>query len=146
MNVQKSVEPCVFVVDDDKSILTAFTRLLGSAGYQVRAFSSPTEFLAEHDPKVPGCALFDVGMDEVDGLSLQQHLIDAGVVRPIIFVTAQDDARTGVAAMKAGAVDYLTKPVQEQVLLDAVQSAIETDLASRRDRAETTSSASASIT
>ena len=136
MGVQTSSEPCIFVVDDDRSVLNAFSRLLGAAGYRVRAFSSPNAFLAEHDPSVPGCALLDVGMDEIDGLSLQERLHLNGVRRPVIFVTAQDDITSGIRAMKAGALDYLTKPVQEQALLEAVGAAIEIDRKARQEGME----------
>jgi FixJ family two-component response regulator len=128
--------PCVYIVDDDVPILNAFSRLLETAGYSVQAFSSPGDFLAKHDPDQPGCALFDVGMEELDGLSLQDRLLEAGIVRPVIFVTAQDNARSGVRAMKAGAVDYLTKPVHEDVLLAAIASAIESDVSARQSRSE----------
>jgi len=127
---------CVYIVDDDRKVLTALSRLLTVTGYHVRAFDSPHAFLAEHDPAMPGCALFDVGMADVDGLALQDILQRDGHSRPIIFITGHDDAKTGVRAMKAGAVDYLTKPVQDTELLTAVQSAIETDLKVRRSDAE----------
>lgn len=112
----------VFVVDDDPSILASFSRLLGAAGYDVRAFSSSREFLTHHDPALPGCALLDVRMAELDGLSLQTALSVQGVPRPIIFVTACDEARTGVQAMKAGAIDYLVKPVDAATLLSTIQA------------------------
>jgi FixJ family two-component response regulator len=136
MTVQSSSEPCVFVVDDDRSILNAFSRLLGAAGYKVQAYSSPADFLAAHDSAVPGCALFDVRMNDMDGLALQEHLQHEGVDRPIIFVTGQDDLRTGIRAMKAGAMDYLSKPVQESALLAAVGNAMELDRETRRERME----------
>lgn len=139
MNQCTHITPCVFVVDDDRNILKAFSRLLGTAGYAVRTFDSPKEFLAHHDPAVPGCALFDVGMSEIDGLSLQEHMVSEGNTRPIIFVTGCDNVEAGVRAMKAGAVDYLTKPVQDEALLAAVGTAIETDLkaaCARREIAE----------
>jgi FixJ family two-component response regulator len=123
-------------VDDDRKILAALSRLLTVTGYQVRTFDSPRAFLAEHDPAAPGCALFDVGMAEVDGLALQDILQRDGRSRPIIFITGHDDARTSVRAMKAGAVDYLTKPIPDTELLAAVQSAIDRDLKTRREDAE----------
>ncbi|MGN6147903.1 MAG: response regulator transcription factor [Rhizomicrobium sp.] len=126
---------CVYIVDDDRKVLTALSRLLTVTGYHVRTFDSPRAFLAEHDPATPGCALFDVGMAEVDGLALQDILQRDGRSRPIIFITGHDDARTSVRAMKAGAVDYLTKPVQDTELLAAVQNAIDADLKARRDDA-----------
>jgi FixJ family two-component response regulator len=136
MTAQPLPEPCVFVVDDDRSILTAFSRLLGAAGYKVRTYSSPADFLAAHDSTVPGCALFDVGMSEMDGLALQERLHHEGVDRPVIFVTGQDDLRNGIRAMKAGAMDYLSKPVQEEALLQAVGNAVELDRVARHERME----------
>jgi len=136
MTTQTSAEPCVFVVDDDRSILAAFSRLLGAAGYKVRTYSSPSDFLASHDSAIPGCALFDVGMSEMDGLTLQERLLNEGIDRPVIFVTGQDDLRNGIRAMKAGAMDYLSKPVQEEALLQAVGNAMELDRAARHERTE----------
>ncbi len=127
---------CVFVVDDDKSVLTAMSRLLTSAGYQVKTFDSPMSFLAEHDPAVPGCALLDIGMAEVDGLALQDILARSDHARPIIFITGNDDVKTTVRAMKGGALDYLTKPVQDTALLAAVDAALDADFEARRKRAE----------
>jgi FixJ family two-component response regulator len=133
-----NTQPCVYIVDDDRSILTALSRLLTATGYNVRTFDSPRNFLAEHDPEMPGCALFDVGMGEVDGLALQDILLRSGGSRPIIFLTGHDDAKTGVRAMKAGAIDYLTKPVQDTDLLTAVRSAIDADMRARIASAELT--------
>lgn len=130
------LDPCIFLVDDDRSVLSAFSRLLGAAGYRVHAFSSPRDFLAEHDVSVPGCALLDVGMDEIDGLSLQESLHRLGSRRPVIFITGQDDVASGVRAMKAGALDYLTKPVEERVLLDTVDAALALDRERRCEEAE----------
>ncbi|HEX4860191.1 MAG TPA: response regulator [Rhizomicrobium sp.] len=129
-------DPCVFLVDDDCSILAAFSRLLGSAGYKVRAFSSPADFLAAHDRAMPGCALLDVGMIEMDGLALQRLLRQEGVDRPVIFVTGQDDLQSGISAMKNGAMDYLSKPVGDEALLAAVGKAIALDCEARRERGE----------
>lgn len=123
-------------MDDDESVLRALSRLLSSAGYDVKAFHSPTEFLREHDPDILGCALLDVGMAELDGLAVQQALLHDENLRPVIFITGRDDAKTGVSAVKAGAFDYLTKPVQDTALLAAVQAAIELDIESRRKRGE----------
>jgi FixJ family two-component response regulator len=127
---------CVFIVDDDRSVLTAVSRLLTTAGYRVKTFDSPMSFLAEHDPSVPGCALLDIGMAEVDGLALQDILTRSDHARPIIFITGNDDVKTSVRAMKAGALDYLTKPVQDTALLAAVESALGADLEARRMRGE----------
>jgi FixJ family two-component response regulator len=128
--------PQVFVVDDDRAILKAFSRLLGSAGFHVQTFDSPAEFLVQHDPDVPGCALLDVGMRGMDGLELQAELANVGARRPIVFVTGRDDARTSVRALKAGAVDYLTKPVDGDDLIAAVSSALARDEKARAQRSE----------
>jgi FixJ family two-component response regulator len=136
MSVHPASEPCVYIVDDDQSVLRALSRLLSSAGYEVKAFHSPKDFLQEHDPDVSGCALLDVGMAELDGLAVQQALLHDESHRPVIFITGHDDANTGVRAVKAGAFDYLTKPVQDTALLAVVQAAIESDIESRRKYAE----------
>ena len=132
MNVQTNPNPCVYIVDDDQRVLTALSRLLSSAGYDVRAFNSPVEFLRDHDPDQPGCAILDIGMSEIDGLTLQEQMINNHVSRPVIFLTGRNDARSGVRAIKAGAVDYLTKPVQDSGLLKAVAQGIDVDLKLRQ--------------
>jgi len=132
VSVHSASESCVYIVDDDHSVLRALSRLLSSAGYEVKAFHSPKDFLREHDPEVSGCALLDVGMAELDGLAVQQALLYDENRRPVIFITGRDDANTGVRAVKAGAFDYLTKPVQDTALLAVVQAAIESDIESRR--------------
>ncbi len=132
MNAHPASESCVYIVDDDLSVLRALSRLLVEAGYDVKAYHSPKDFLREHDPELSGCALLDVGMSELDGLAVQQALLYDENRRPVIFVTGHDDANTGVRAVKAGAFDYLTKPVQDTALLAAVQAAIEADTEARR--------------
>ena len=129
----------VFVVDDDPAVLRALARLLAAAGYRTRTFASPEEFLARHDPAEPGCAVFDLAMPDVDGLELQQLLFESGIERPIIFVTGQGDIQTSVRAMKAGAVDFLTKPVSADALLGAVARARKLDMQLRQARSETAS-------
>jgi FixJ family two-component response regulator len=129
----------VFIVDDDPGVLRALARLVGAASYRARTFASPEAFLSQHDPAEPGCAVFDVAMPDVDGLELQQLLFDSGIDRPIIFVTGQGDIPTSVRAMRAGAVDFLTKPVSGEALLAAVARAQELDAQARRDRNETAS-------
>lgn len=131
---QKSGAARVFVVDDDRRILTALSRLLGAAGFDVETFETARDFLERHDPNIPGCALLDVGLDDLDGLALQQALSANNGTRPVIFLTGCDDVNTSVRAMKAGAVDYLTKPVQDTALIAAVQSAIENDRLAREER------------
>jgi FixJ family two-component response regulator len=124
----------VYVVDDDPHVLKAFRRLLETEGYNVCVFDSPRAFLDAHDPDLPGCALLDVGMTELSGLETQKQLLALGDTRPVIFVTGHDDVQTGVLAMKAGARDYLIKPVPDDVLLGAVETAVQSDLAAYRDR------------
>ena len=125
----------VFIVDDDEAILRALSRLLGACGYGVRTFSSSEAFLAESDPTIPGCAILDVLMPGLDGLRLQAALNDSGIERPVIFITGYGDIPMSVRAMKAGAVEFLTKPFRDQDLLDAVGLALERDRV-RRAREE----------
>jgi FixJ family two-component response regulator len=124
--------PRVFLVDDDPSVLSALGRLLLSAGYEVASFSSAREFLLDSHAALPGCAVLDIRMTEIDGLSLQQEMSSRGDVRPIIFLTGCDDAATSVRAMKAGAMDYLVKPVQDTDLLAAIETAVRLDDLARR--------------
>jgi len=128
-----------FLVDDDPAVLRSITRLLNAAGFKTKSFSSPQEFLSSHDPAVPGCAIIDLVMSELDGLHLQQALIEAGSERPIIFLTGKGDISTSVRAMRAGAVDFLTKPVKREALFSAVMRAANVDAMSRQKRDETKS-------
>jgi FixJ family two-component response regulator len=123
----------VYVVDDDPPVLKAIQRLLQTEGYNVCAFVSPRAFLDAHDPTLPGCALLDVGMAELDGLETLNALLALGETRPVIFITGRDNVQTSVMAMKAGASDYLIKPVAESVLLTAVATAVQGDVAARRE-------------
>jgi FixJ family two-component response regulator len=113
----------VFLVDDDAGVLKALSRLLRAHGYVTRSFASAQEFLDDHDAAVPGCAVLDVSMPGLDGLELQQAMTAAGVQRPIIFITGKGDIPTSVRAMKAGAIDFLPKPVRDEDLLSAVDNA-----------------------
>jgi FixJ family two-component response regulator len=115
----------IYLVDDDPGVLKALTRMLNTQGYEVLAFSSSTEFLAEHDPSLPGCAIFDLSMPGLDGIELQAALKVGGFERPVIFITGVGDIPVTVQAMKAGAVDFLTKPVKSRQLLAAVALAAE---------------------
>jgi FixJ family two-component response regulator len=126
----------VFIVDDDERVVKALSRTMRVKGFDVRSFTSPRDFLAEHDPAVPGCAVLDVSMPGLDGLQLQQALSADGSHRPIIFITGKGDVPTTVRAMKAGAIDFLTKPVSNQDLLAAIERAAEQDRKSRQVRAE----------
>jgi FixJ family two-component response regulator len=126
----------VFLVDDDAGVLKALTRLLRVKGYDARPYASPRDFLTHHDPTVPGCAVLDVAMPGLDGLGLQEALIAEGAPRPIIFLTGKGNIPMSVRAMKAGAIDFLTKPVSDHSLLDAIARAEEQDGKSRQAQAE----------
>jgi len=126
----------VFIVDDDARVIKALSRLMRVKGYDVRSYTSPQEFLAQHDPTVPGCAVLDVSMPGLDGLQLQQALTAGGSHRPVIFITGKGDVPTTVRAMKAGALDFLTKPVSNRDLLEAIARAHEQDTKSRQHHAE----------
>jgi FixJ family two-component response regulator len=128
----------VFLVDDDAGVLKALSRLLHTKGYQTCAFTSAQEFLEEHDPARPGCAIFDISMPGLDGLALQQIFKTGGHQRPVIFLTGKGDIPKTVQAMKAGAIDFLTKPVKNMVLLDAVARAEAADARVRQGLAELT--------
>jgi len=123
-----------YLVDDDPGVLKALARMLRIAGYDSRQFSSPRDFLREHDPSIPGCAILDLTMPELDGLQLQRCLADDSIDRPIIFLTGNGDIPSTVQAMKAGAIDFLTKPVRREQLLAAIARAEEKDAAARRMR------------
>jgi FixJ family two-component response regulator len=121
----------VFLVDDDPGVLKALARLLQARGYAVEWFTSPQAFLGSHDTSVPGCAVLDVSMPDLDGLALQQALTASGSQRPVIFLTGKGDIPTSVRAMRAGAIDFLTKPVNDTDLLAAIARAETDDLESR---------------
>jgi FixJ family two-component response regulator len=126
----------IFLVDDDEAVLRALGRLLATAGYEVRSYTSPVRFLAEHDPAAPGCAVLDLSMPDIDGLSIQAVLSKGSAMRPVIFLTGAGDIPTSVRAMKAGAVDFLTKPIQAGDLLAAVARAVALDRDGRRARSD----------
>jgi FixJ family two-component response regulator len=122
----------VFLVDDDAGVLKALSRLLRARGYDIQAFTSPQAFLTNQDASVPGCAVLDVSMPGLDGLELQQALTAGGSERPVIFLTGKGDIPTSVRAMRAGAIDFLTKPVNDNDLLAAVAHAEKADAEIRR--------------
>lgn len=125
----------VFIVDDDISIRDALCALVRSAGLTAQAFSSAAEFLDAEQPDVPACLVLDVRLPGLSGLELQRELARAGIQIPIIFISGHGDIPMTVRAMKAGAVEFLPKPIREQELLDAIIQAIDSDRAARRDRA-----------
>jgi len=129
-------DPIVFVVDDDPAICEAVKRLIGSVGLRVETFGSTREFLAVKRPEAPACLVLDVRLPDVSGLEFQRELADANVQIPIIFITGHADVPMTVRAMKAGAVEFLTKPFRGQELLDAIQDAIARDRAAWSERAQ----------
>ena len=126
----------VFVVDDDASLRESLKNLLRSVGLRVEAFASAQEFLRSKRPDVPGCLVLDVRLPGFSGLDLQKRMAEADVEIPIIFITGHGDIPMTVQAMKAGAVEFLTKPFRDQELLDAIQQALERDRKAREQRAE----------
>ncbi len=128
--------PTVYAVDDEPATLKAIARLLRAAGWNVAPFASPRDFLEKLDPAVPGCLVLDLSMPEMTGLEVQQALDERRCALPIVFLTGRADVPASVKAMKRGAADFLTKPVDEEDLLAAVARAVEKDAAARKDRAE----------
>jgi FixJ family two-component response regulator len=131
-------QPIVLVVDDDPSMRRALTNLFESVGLRVEAFGSAPEILQSGPPEVPSCLVLDIRLPGLSGLDLQADLAKANIHTPIIFITGHGDIPMTVRAMKGGAVDFLTKPVRDQEILDAVQAAIERDR-KRRDLEKTVS-------
>ena len=128
MSSPGSEEPVVYVVDDDDSLRKALTRLLHAAGYEVRAYASAGDFVLSDRDNRRGCVLLDVRMPGPSGLDLQEALAKEDEPLPVIFLTAHGDVPTSVRAMKAGAVDFLTKPIKREVLLNAVRAALARDI------------------
>jgi FixJ family two-component response regulator len=127
--------PTVFVIDDDPSMRRSLDTLLRSVSLDVQLFSSTQEFMRAKRPEAPGCLVLDVRLPGMSGLTFQQELAKAGVALPIIFISGHGDVPMTVRAMKAGAVEFLTKPFDDQALLDAIYAAIERDRVRRRDAA-----------
>lgn len=124
----------VYVVDDDESMREGASSLIRWAGYEVREFGSADEFLAMARPNTSSCLVCDVSMPGLSGLDLQRKLLEGGEYLPIIFITGLGDIPTTVRAMKAGAVEFLSKPFDADALLDAITNAVETDSARRTER------------
>jgi FixJ family two-component response regulator len=125
----------VFVIDDDESIREALKSLIRSVGLNVETFASAQDFLQSSRPDVPSCLILDVRMPGLSGLDLQRDLAEASIHIPIIFITGHGDIPMSVRAMKAGAVEFLTKPFRDQDLLDAIQQALERDRQVRSQQA-----------
>jgi FixJ family two-component response regulator len=127
--------PIVFVVDDDYRVREALTSLISSVGLQVAAFSSAAEFLKSEKPDSPGCLVLDLELPGTSGLELQRELA-AGTAPPIIFITGHGDVPSSVRAMKAGAIEFLSKPFGDQELLQAIDAALGLDRRARQERSE----------
>ncbi len=138
----------IHVVDDDEGLRTALLRLLSAAGFEARGYGSTGDFLLHPPPDRPGCVLLDVRLPGPSGLELQAALQRQGVTLPVLFLTGHADVASSVRAMKAGAVDFLTKPVERATLLDALQRALERDALQRasRDDADQLNTRFASLT
>lgn len=132
-----SPAPLIHVVDDDESLRTALLRLLASCGYDARGYSSTGEFLLHRPDDRRGCVLLDLRLPGPSGLELQAALRDHEIHLPVVFLTGHGDVASSVRAMKAGAVDFLTKPIQREALLDAIGRALARDAADRQLRLET---------
>ena len=129
-------DPIVFVVDDDASVRDAVKKLLASVGLRVETFGSAREFLSRKRPETPACLVLDVRLPDLGGLEFQSALAEADVHIPIIFISGHADVPMTVRAMKAGAVEYLTKPFRGQELLGAIQEAIAKDRVAWSERAQ----------
>ena len=129
-------EGLVFVIDDDGAMRRSLENLISSVGLEVEGFPSAQEFLRSKRADVPSCLVLDVRLPGLSGLDLQKRMVEAAMEIPIIFITGHGDIPMTVKAMKAGAVEFLTKPFREQDLLDAVQQALERDRKTREQRGE----------
>jgi FixJ family two-component response regulator len=130
------MEPLVIIVDDDLSVRRSTERLVRSAGFKVQTFTSAGEFLKSPPPEGPACLVLDVRMPGLSGMELQRELARSGIHIPIIFITGHGDIPMSVSAMKAGAVEFLTKPFRSRALLEAVRTAITRDQSAQKARSE----------
>lgn len=130
------IDSIVYVIDDDPSVRDAIKSLIRSVGMNVETFASAQEFMSCKRPEAPGCLVLDVRMPGLSGLDLQRELTDARINIPIIFITGHGDIPMSVRAMKAGAVEFLTKPFRDQDLLDAIAQAIDRDRDQRKQQAD----------
>lgn len=129
----KGKDPVVYVIDDDASMRDSIEDLLHSMGYQVQTFGSAQEFLDSPRPDAPACIVLDVRLPGPSGLEFQRTLISSHIDLPVVFISAHGDIAMSVRAIKSGAIEFLTKPVHDQQLLDAVQAGIERDRARREE-------------
>lgn len=128
----------IFLIDDDAGIVSALSRLLTAAGFSVEPYTSADDFLDRYSPQVPGCVIIDVAIGDWNGLDLQKRLSIENYDRPVIFISGQSDLPTSVRAMKAGAVDFLTKPIEAGDLFLAVNVALSRDQKARQQLVEKT--------
>jgi two-component system response regulator FixJ len=124
-------KPTIYIVDDDDGMRRALTALMTTVGYHAVPFAKPTDFLAKHDPRQPGCLVLDVRMPEMSGLEVQQQLNRSGSLIPVILITGHGDIPMAVQAMKDGAFDFLQKPFRDQELLDRINAALKQDAENR---------------
>jgi FixJ family two-component response regulator len=129
-------EPSVYIIDDDPSVRNGLTRIIKAVGINVESFESAGEFLSSEKYKEHGCIILDVHMPEMTGPELQEKLIEAGSIMPIIFLSAHGDVPTTAKTMKKGAVDFLEKPVDQEDLMAAIQNSLEQDLETWSKRIE----------
>ena len=134
--IAKTPTEVVLVIDDDASMREAISRLLHAIGLTVRTFGSAREFLQHRLPNIPACLVLDVRLPGLSGLDLQREMVERGIHVPVIFITGHGDIQMSVQAMKAGAVEFLTKPFRDQELIDAVRSGIHRDREGRKERTE----------
>ena len=130
---QPQLEPTVFVVDDDDAVRDSLCMLIESMGIQVKSYSNAQAFLNEYDSSIPGCLVLDVRLPHISGLELQEHLRRRGEFIPLIFISAHATLAMAVRTLKAGAIDFLEKPFDDQMLLDSIQKAIEIDRSEREE-------------
>lgn len=128
--------PAVLIVDDDPSVRESVGRLVRSLGHPARTYASAEQFLEGLSPDVRGCIILDVQLPDLNGLEVQARLADLGLQLPIIFLTGRGDIPVSVRAMKAGAMEFLTKPFRNEELVDAIVAALEVDRAMQRERVE----------
>jgi FixJ family two-component response regulator len=129
----KTEQPVVFVVDDDASVRDALARALRTVGLEVESFGSTREFLQSKRPDAPGCIVLDVRLPGPSGIELQRELMKSNINLPVIFISGHGDIAMSVRAIKSGAIEFLTKPLREQELLDAVNAGIERDRVRRKE-------------
>jgi len=134
--MKSAAVPTVFIIDDDRGMRQAIQDLVESVGLRAQAFATGQEFLNNQRTSEPSCLILDVRLPQMSGLDFQRQLAETGVQMPIIFITAHGDIPMSVRALKSGAVEFLTKPFRDQDLLDAIQQALQRDIAAREQQAE----------